>query len=174
MLSKFIMGWAKLQGAGWSFVGCGWSFARCGVIELERIQKRAVKTILGPEYTSYEEGLSVCNIDSLATRRTTQCFKFAESLSDNIRCKHLIPPTRFVSHGRNLRNSNSITQLRARTTRFQNSPVPYFINLLNSKKHWFFFLLWYYGFYVSFYVDGVIIYSNCYIFCMLYVWMHVV
>ncbi len=102
--------------------------------ELERIQKRAVKTILGPEYTSYKEGLSACNIDSLANRRTAQCLKFAESLSDNIRCKHLIPPTRFVSHGKNLRNSNSITQLRSRTTRFQNSPVPYFISLLNSKK----------------------------------------
>ena len=62
--------------------------------ELERIQKRAVKTILGPEYTSYKEGLSACNIDSLATRRTAQCLKFGESLSDNIRCKHLIPPTR--------------------------------------------------------------------------------
>ncbi len=50
--------------------------------ELERIQKRAVKTILG-----HEESLSACNIDSLA-RRTAQCLKFAESFADNIRCKH--------------------------------------------------------------------------------------
>jgi len=100
--------------------------------ELEIIQKRALKTILGPQYNSYDKALSVCNLESLTDRRTNQCLKFAEGLSDNDRCKHLIPPTRFASHGRNLRNSSDISQLDSRTVRFEKSPVPYFIELLNS------------------------------------------
>ena len=101
--------------------------------ELERIQRRACKTILGPEYTSYNDALLSCNLESLDTRRTSQCLKFAIGLSDNIRSKHLLPPTRIQSHGRNLRNANSVSQFKIKTSRFRNSPVPYFINLLNNQ-----------------------------------------
>ena len=100
--------------------------------ELERIQKRACKTILGHGYISYDDALQFCNLESLETRRKNQCLKFAKGLADNMRCKHLMPPTRFEAHGKNLRNSNTITQLRTKTSRFQNSPVPYYINLMNS------------------------------------------
>ena len=42
--------------------------------------------------------------------------------------------SRFEVHGKKLRNASAITQLPIRTSHFQNSPVPYFINLLND---WF-------------------------------------
>ncbi len=100
--------------------------------EIERIQKRACKTILGHRYSVYEDALSDCQLEPLDDRRTAQCLKFASGLADNIRTSHLIPPTRFEVHGKRLRNANSLSQLRHRTVRFQNSPIPYFISLLNE------------------------------------------
>lgn len=101
--------------------------------EIERIQKRACKTILGHHhYYSYEDALSECQLEHLDSRRTSQSFNFASGLADNIRTRHLLPPTRFKAHGRRLRNAESISQLRCRTVRFRNSPVPYFIDLLNE------------------------------------------
>ena len=102
------------------------------VVKLNALKKRACRTILGHDKTCYGDALSACQFDSLDFRRTAQCFKFASGLADNIRTKHLLPPTRFEAHGRQLRNANSVSQLRFRTARFKNSPVPYFINLLNK------------------------------------------
>ena len=73
-----------------------------------------------------------CRIESLATRREDHCLKFAEGLADIERTKDLLPPTRLESHSRNLRNAHKISQLRFRTSRFKNSPIPHFIELLNK------------------------------------------
>ena len=100
--------------------------------DIERIQKRACRIILGHKYNSYDGAISSCNLDNLADRRENLCLKFAQGLSSNVRTSHLIPPTRKECHGRNLRNSSAISQLRTRTARFENSPVPFFINLLNK------------------------------------------
>ena len=100
--------------------------------DIERIQNRACKIILGRNYSSYENAITTCNLDSLIDRRETLCLKFATGLASNVRTEHLIPPTRMEIHGRNLRNSSAISQIRTRTSRFYNSPVPYFINLLNQ------------------------------------------
>ena len=100
--------------------------------DIERIQKRACRTILGHNYFSYDQATVSCNFDILSDRREQLCLNFAQDLSSNVRTKHLIPPTRLESHGRNLRNSSAISQVKIRTSRFQNSPVPYFINLLNK------------------------------------------
>ena len=102
--------------------------------ELERIQKRAFKTTVGfNNYKSYSDALNTCGLNSLQERRGDHCLKFAKSLGDNERTNHLLPPTRFAVHGRNLRNSKNISQLASKTNRFQQSPVPYFVNLLNAN-----------------------------------------
>jgi len=100
--------------------------------DIERIQKRACKTILGFNYTSYNDAVTSCNLNYLDSRREELSLKFAKDLSSNVRTKHLIPPTRLEMHGRNLRNSSAISQIKVRTSRFYNSPVPYFIRLLNQ------------------------------------------
>ena len=102
--------------------------------DIERIQKRACRVILGHNYTSYDDAISSCNLDYLDVRREKLCLKFAEGLSSNYRTNHLIPPTRLERHGRNLRNASAISQVRIKTSRFGNSPVPYFINVLNKCK----------------------------------------
>ena len=100
--------------------------------ELESIQKRACRTILGGDYTSYHDALLSCKLDSLSDRRVQHCRRFAEGLPENERTQSLIPPTRLQSHGRNLRNSHNFSQFRARTERFRLSPIPYFVDLLNQ------------------------------------------
>ena len=101
--------------------------------DLEKIQKRACKTILGIKYNSYREALDSCGLKSLHDRRDDHCRKFASRLVDNERTKHLMPPSRKSIHGRDLRNGSNFSQLRYKTKRFQQSPIPYFVNLLNLK-----------------------------------------
>ena len=100
---------------------------------IESVQKRACKIILGTNYQSYESALQALNIDLLSTRRECHCLKFATNIQNNERCNFLFPPSRLASHGKNLRNSHNISKLPAKTRRFQTSPIPYYIELINSN-----------------------------------------
>ena len=75
----------------------------------------------------------MCNFDSLEDRREHHCLKFAKGLDQNVRTEHLLPPRRNECHTFNLRNSNSISLPRFRTNRYYNSPVPYYVRLLNNE-----------------------------------------
>jgi hypothetical protein len=99
---------------------------------IEQIQRRACRIVLGHNFKSYDNALTDCRIESLATRRTDHCLKFAEGLANTERTKDLVPPRRLKNHPRMCSHTQTIPQLRFRTTRFKNSPVPYFIELLNK------------------------------------------
>ena len=99
---------------------------------LEHLQKRACRTILGQRFSTYAAALETCGLESLAERREGHCRGFAEGLANSERTNNLLPPTRLESHARNLRNASNYSQLCIRTSRFKNSPIPYFINLLNQ------------------------------------------
>ena len=75
--------------------------------DLERIQRRACRTFLGHQFSTYTEAIKQCNLDRLSERRVDHCLKFARGLVDNPRTSHLLPPTRISTHGRNLRNANN-------------------------------------------------------------------
>ena len=100
--------------------------------DIESIQRRACRIILGNSYESYVDALGTCQFDSLFERRENHCHRFAEGLPNNERTKSLLPPSRFECHGRSLRNSANISQIPVRTKRFENSPIPYFIKILNK------------------------------------------
>ena len=106
--------------------------------DLERIQGRACRTILGHQFKSYWDAVGKCNLEYLKDRRETHCKKkkkkkkIAQGLGNNVRTCHLLSPSRFQFHGRNLRNSSNLSQYRMKTSRFRNSPVPYFVSLLNK------------------------------------------
>ena len=99
---------------------------------LEKLQRRACKIILGNTFNSYQEALKICGIETLVDRRLAHCCKFAESLFKCKQTDNIIPPVRKTIYGRELRNSHFISLLPCRTTRFKNSPIPFYINLLNS------------------------------------------
>ena len=77
--------------------------------------------------------LGTCQFDFLFERRENHCHRFAEGLPNNERTKSLLPPSRFECHGRSLRNSANILQIPGRMKRFENSPIPCFIKILNKQ-----------------------------------------
>ena len=100
---------------------------------LEQLQRRACRIVLGMNFTSHFEALSDCDLDSLYHRRAEHCLRFAEGLSKSSRKeKELLQPIRRDVHGPNLRIADKLSQLFAKTSRFQNNPITYFISLLNE------------------------------------------
>ena len=61
--------------------------------DLERVQKAAVKLILGKNYENYEDALIETDLDSLKNRREELCKKFAMKCvnSENVRVRSLFP-----------------------------------------------------------------------------------
>ena len=101
--------------------------------QLERVQKRALRIILGTDYISYANALDVCDVDRLSARREQYSLKFAQSLPKCSWTSKLLPPCRGEIHGRQLRNNAKLTQPHARTNRYACSPIPYYVELINSK-----------------------------------------
>ena len=55
--------------------------------DLERVQKSAIKVILGNEYKSYNESLLKLDMESLEDRRETLCLKFVSRSQDRASAK---------------------------------------------------------------------------------------
>ncbi|KAI8506604.1 hypothetical protein Bbelb_160310 [Branchiostoma belcheri] len=94
---------------------------------LERIQKRALRTILRGQYVDYNSALHTTGLQSLSSRRTDLCRKFASKINPD-----LLPPRGSEEHGRNTRNANKLRTVKCRTNRYQNSTIPYLTRLLNE------------------------------------------
>ena len=62
---------------------------------LERIQKRVCKIILGKSYINYEDALKRCQLERLEIRREKLCIDFAESLIKNPHCTGWIPERKY-------------------------------------------------------------------------------
>ena len=59
--------------------------------DLERVQKCALRIILGKYYKSYKEACSKVGIEDLATRRASLCLSFAKKCLTNPKMKHIFP-----------------------------------------------------------------------------------
>ncbi|KAI8516302.1 hypothetical protein Bbelb_048830 [Branchiostoma belcheri] len=70
---------------------------------LERIQKRALRTILKDQYVDYNSALHTTDLQSLSSRRTDLCRKCASKINPD-----LLPPRGSEEHGRNTRNANKL------------------------------------------------------------------
>ena len=98
--------------------------------EIEAIQKRSLKIILGSGYTSYQDALSLLNLTNLTNRRQALFTSFSRSLAENKRTSHLLPrrpPSRYP-----LRNEPTFKEPTCKTVRRQRSAVPAAIRLLNN------------------------------------------
>jgi len=98
-------------------------------VRLERVQKRALRTILGEHYIDYETALLTTNLQTLEKRRIDLCLKFAKKLDPS-----LLPPRAGEIHGRSTRNSDLFKTVRCRTNRYRNSPLPFLVRLLNKHS----------------------------------------
>ena len=102
--------------------------------DLERVQKSAVRIILGTKYENYEDGLLKVNLETLKDRRTELSKKFAIKCtkSDNIRVSDIFKD-RNKLHKMNMRNGEVYKVDYAHTERLKNSSIPYMQRLLNLE-----------------------------------------
>lgn len=98
---------------------------------LERVQKRAIKIILGTSYTTYNDALATLRLTTLAAHYTTRLEQFGLQLLVNPRHRDLLPPDAPPPR-RALRRYNRLVPIKARTERYNHSTVPTLVRLINQ------------------------------------------
>ena len=98
--------------------------------DIERVQKSAVKIILGNRFSDYEKGLQELNLETLDERRKQICLKFAKNCLRNERVRDMFPLN--SQYQMKLRKSRKYKVNKNRTKRYQKSSIPYMQELLNN------------------------------------------
>ncbi|CAH1239145.1 Hypp5726 [Branchiostoma lanceolatum] len=103
--------------------------------KIERIQRRAVRIILGRDYTCYAEACAHLGLPSLHSRRSNLTLKFAKSLMVSEQYRHLLPPTRANISHRQTRSANNLDMPKCRTERYRTSAIPHMVrvHVLNTS-----------------------------------------
>ena len=102
------------------------------VQDLERIQKSALKIILGDCYKSYDQALNILEMENLSDRREFLCLQFAKKCLKNDKMKKYFP-TNNKTHLMKTRNPEEFQIENAHTERLKNSPIVYMQGLLNAS-----------------------------------------
>ena len=97
--------------------------------DLERVQKTAIKIILGNNNINYKKGLLKLDIDDLSTRREKLCLDFAKKCTKHPKLTYMFP-TNDKTRGR---KTNRYKVQFASTERLKQSAVIYMQNLLNAN-----------------------------------------
>ena len=100
------------------------------VMEIERVQKVAMRIILKEEYECYENALSECSLQTLSERRDQLCLSFAKKCKNNERTSDMFPSN---DHPYNTRNPEKFYVTPANTNRLAKSAIPHMQRLLNSN-----------------------------------------
>jgi hypothetical protein len=99
---------------------------------LERIQKTAVKIILGDKFITYEQGLLKLDMDNLSERRRALCLSFAQKCSKNPKTSHMFPRNE-KTHIMETRKPENFKVQHANTERLRKSSIIYMQHLLNDN-----------------------------------------
>ena len=101
--------------------------------KLERVQKSALRIILGDQYINYRNALEVLDLQSLDDRRESLCLKFAKKCLQVKKFQSMFPKRRQV-HSMKKRKNEKFVMRRSLTGRHQNSAIPYMQRLLNRVE----------------------------------------
>ena len=101
--------------------------------DLERVQKSAVKIILGNKYQNYEEALDELGIETLEERRKTLCYRFAKKCLKNEKAEKMFPLNE-KKHNMDTRKTEKYIVNHAHTDRLKNFALIYMQNLLNEQE----------------------------------------
>ena len=102
-------------------------------IDPERVQKSALKIILGERYKGYKYSLDFLGIQTLKERRRELCLKFAKKCLNNPKLKDMFPVSS-KTHSMITRKPEKYVVERAKTERYRNSPLIYMKMLLNQES----------------------------------------
>ena len=109
------------------------SLTQKNVVDLERVQKAAVRLINGKPYESYSETLKELGIMRLSKRREVICLKFAKSCLKLENFKKLFP-MHVSKHEMKKRHKEKFQISKSNGKRYENSAIPKMLSLLN-KEH---------------------------------------
>ena len=98
-------------------------------LDLERVQKVALRLILKEDYNTYSHALKVTGLPTLESRRKHLCLQFAKKCVKSEATKDMFPTNQ---HSRKTRNQEKYHVPFARTDRLGNSAIPYMARLLNG------------------------------------------
>ena len=101
--------------------------------DLERIQKTALKLILGSKYELYENALNILGIETLDERREQLCLRFAKKSAKHPKFSHLFPKN-LKEHKMTTRNCEKFKVEMAKNERLKKSAIIYMQNLLNENN----------------------------------------
>ena len=91
--------------------------------DLERVQKSALRVILGDKYISYQNALNVMKMDSLEARRQHLCLKFAKQCIKNEKLRNMFPRNQ-SNHRMEMRSGEKFVVKKAKTERYKKSAIP--------------------------------------------------
>ena len=104
--------------------------------DLERVQKSAVRIILGSDYKGYDDARIKVNLDALEERREYICKNFAKKSikSENVRSNEIFKEREKI-HSMKTRNEECFEVNYAKTERYKKSAIPYMQKLLNCEEN---------------------------------------
>ena len=98
-------------------------------IQLERVQKTALKIILASEYDTYSTALFLTGLETLSERRKFLCIKFAKNCIKNKKMASMFPLNPSIV---DTRHQEKFLVQPATTERLAKSAIPYMQRLLNA------------------------------------------
>jgi hypothetical protein len=99
-------------------------------LDIERVQKVALRIILKDEYTGYSDALEMTGIETLKARRGKLCINFAKKCVKSSLTSDMFP---LNETNVNTRKPEKYHVPHAKTDRLANSAIPYMARLLNSN-----------------------------------------
>ena len=102
---------------------------QCEEMEIERVQKVALKIILNSDYECYDQALAVTGLQNLFERRVTLCKKFATQCLKSEKTRDMFP---LNPSSVDTRNHEKYFVQPATTGRLADSAIPYMQRLLNQ------------------------------------------
>ena len=101
--------------------------------KLERVQKSALRIIMGSKYTNYNDALKKLNLQTLDERRQTLCLKFAKKCLETEKLKKMFPLSRKMHHMK-IRGNEKYLVTKSFTERHKKSALPYMQRMLNDRE----------------------------------------
>ena len=101
---------------------------------LERVQKSAVRIIIGEKFNGYKNALNSLGLEILDDRRKNLCLNFALKSAQNPKTMKMFP-IREKQHEMETRKGEKYVVQHANTERLKNTSIIYMQNLLNNHEN---------------------------------------
>ena len=99
-------------------------------LDIERIQKVAMRIILKDEYINYTHALRITGMSTLKSRRNSLCLNFARKCVRNKMTSDMFPKNNVIL---STRNHEEFHVPHAKTERMAKSAIPYMARLMNTN-----------------------------------------